>query len=167
MYADDITDELQQVVADFTAIEERCVVLLGMHAALVNKHLAVVSRTARNGRHHFLPISFLAGFWGQNFDVLTGTIEQGWPAFLLLSVGLSTACVVVTVILLKRRNWNQPPLRRVVVVPSRYTAPANGSSASVAVSPGSVAAVPVPRRRSPAPSPAATAAKTAPLRNAA
>ena len=34
------------------------------------------------------------------------TIEQGWPAFLLLSVGLSAACVVVTVILLKRRNWN-------------------------------------------------------------
>jgi magnesium transporter len=23
----------------------------------------------------FLPISFLAGFWGQTFNVLTGTIE--------------------------------------------------------------------------------------------
>ena len=33
----------------------------------------------------------------------------------------------------------------VVVVPSRHTASAHGSSASVAVSPGSVAAVPVPR----------------------
>jgi hypothetical protein len=29
--------------------------------------------------------SFLAGF-GDRTDVLTGTIEQGWPAFLLLSV---------------------------------------------------------------------------------
>ena len=106
MYAEDITDELEQVVADFTAIEERCVVLLGMHAALVNKHVAVVSRRLATVATIFLPISFLAGFWGQNFDVLTGTIEQGWPAFLLLSVGLSAACVVVTVILLKRRNWN-------------------------------------------------------------
>jgi magnesium transporter len=106
MYAEDITDQLQQVVADFTAIEERCVVLLGMHAALVNKHVAVVSRRLATVATIFLPISFLAGFWGQNFDVLTGTIEQGWPAFLLLSVGLSAACVVVTVILLKRRNWN-------------------------------------------------------------
>jgi len=106
LYAEDINDELQQVVADFTAIEERCVVLLGMHAALVNKHVAVVSRRLATVATIFLPISFLAGFWGQNFDVLTGTIEQGWPAFLLLSVGLSAACVVVTVILLKRRNWN-------------------------------------------------------------
>ena len=24
----------------------------------------------------FLPISFLAGFWGQKFDVLTGSIER-------------------------------------------------------------------------------------------
>jgi magnesium transporter len=44
LYAEDINDELQQVVADFTAIEDRCVGLLGLHAALANKHLAAVSR---------------------------------------------------------------------------------------------------------------------------
>jgi magnesium transporter len=54
----------------------------------------------------FLPISFLAGFWGQNFNVLTGSIEKGWPAFLVLGVGLSTACVVVAVVMLTRRRWN-------------------------------------------------------------
>ena len=54
----------------------------------------------------FLPISFLAGFWGQNFDALTGSIEKGWPAFLVLGVGLSVACVAVTVFILSRRGWN-------------------------------------------------------------
>ena len=54
----------------------------------------------------FLPLSFLAGFWGQNFDVLTGTIEKGWPAFLILSVGLSVLFVMVTPIALNRRRWN-------------------------------------------------------------
>ena len=49
---------------------------------------------------------WLAGFWGQNFNVLTGSIEKGWPAFLVLGVGLSTACVVVAVVLLSRRRWN-------------------------------------------------------------
>jgi magnesium transporter len=44
LYAEDINDELQQVVADFAAIEERCVALLGLHAALASKHLATVSR---------------------------------------------------------------------------------------------------------------------------
>jgi len=29
----------------------------------------------------FLPISFLAGFWGQNFNVLTGSIEKDGRRF--------------------------------------------------------------------------------------
>jgi magnesium transporter len=41
----------------------------------------VVSRRLAAVATIFLPISFLAGFWGQNFTVLTGTIEKGWPTF--------------------------------------------------------------------------------------
>jgi magnesium transporter len=106
LYAEDINDELQQVLADLTAIEERCAALLGLHAALANKHVAVVSRRLAAVATIFLPIAFLAGFWGQNFDVLTGSIEKGWPAFLILGVGLSVACVAVTVLMLSRRGWN-------------------------------------------------------------
>ena len=105
-YAEDIYDELQQAVADLTAIEERCAGLLALHASLASKHLAVVSRRLAAVATIFLPISFLAGFWGQNFNVLTGSIEKGWPAFLVLGVGLSTACVVVAVVLLSRRRWS-------------------------------------------------------------
>jgi magnesium transporter len=106
LYAEDINDELQQVLADLTAIEERCAALLGLHAALANKHVAVVSRRLAAVATIFLPIAFLAGFWGQNFNVLTGSIEKGWPAFLVLGVGLSVACVAVTVFMLSRRGWN-------------------------------------------------------------
>jgi magnesium transporter len=106
LYAEDINDQLQQVVADLTAIEERCNTLLGLHAALASKHVAVVSRRLAAVATIFLPISFLVGFWGQNFDVLTGDIEKGWPAFLVLGVGLSAACVAVTVFVLSRRGWN-------------------------------------------------------------
>ena len=105
LYAEDINDELQQVVADFTAIEERCAALLVLHASLASKHLAVVSRRLADVATIFLPISFLAGFWGQNFNVLTGSIEKGWPAFLVLGVGLSVACVAVIVFMLSRRGW--------------------------------------------------------------
>jgi magnesium transporter len=105
-YAEDISDELQQVVADFTAIEERCIALLNLHAALASKHVASVSRRLAAVATIFLPISFLVGFWGQNFNVLTGRIEHGWPAFLGLSVGLNAACVAVIVIMLSRRSWN-------------------------------------------------------------
>jgi len=106
LYAEDISDQLQQAVAGLTAIEERCSALLVLHASLASKHLAVVSRRLAAVATIFLPISFLAGFWGQNFNVLTGTIEKGWTAFLILGVGLNVACVVVTVFLLSRRRWN-------------------------------------------------------------
>ena len=106
LYAEDISDQLQQVVAGLTALEERCIALLALHASLASKHLAVVSRRLAAVATIFLPISFLAGFWGQNFNVLTGTIEKGWPAFLLLGVGLSAACAGVTVLVLSRRSWN-------------------------------------------------------------
>ena len=106
LYAQDINDEIQHIVADLTAIEERCISLLGLHASIAGNHLAVVSRRLAAVATIFLPISFLAGFWGQNFNVLTGTIEKGWTAFLILGVGLNVACVVVTVFLLSRRRWN-------------------------------------------------------------
>jgi magnesium transporter len=105
LYAEDISDELQQIVADFTAIEERGAALLVLHASLASKHLGVVSRRLADVATIFLPISFLAGFWGQNFGVLTGSIEKGWPAFLVLGVGLSVACVAVIVFMLSRRSW--------------------------------------------------------------
>jgi magnesium transporter len=57
-YAEDIYDELQQVVADLTAIEERCSALLGLNASLASKHLAVVSRRLATVATIFLPISF-------------------------------------------------------------------------------------------------------------
>jgi magnesium transporter len=106
LYAEDINDELHQIVVDLTGIDDRCTALLSLHASLVSKHLAVVSRRLAAVATIFLPISFLAGFWGQNFDVLTGSIERGWPAFLVLGVGLSAACVMATVVMLRRRNWN-------------------------------------------------------------
>ena len=103
-YAEDISDQLQQVVAGLAAIEERCAALLALHASLASKHLAVVSRRLAAVATIFLPISFLAGFFGQNFSALVGSIE-GWPAFLILGVGLCVACAGVTVFVLSRRGW--------------------------------------------------------------
>jgi magnesium transporter len=106
LYAEDISDELQQAVTGLAAIEERCIALLALHASLASKHLAVVSRRLAAVATIFLPIAFLAGFWGENFNVLTGSVEKGWPAFLVLGVGLSAACAGVTVFILRRRGWN-------------------------------------------------------------
>jgi len=81
LYAQDINDEIQHIVADLTAIEKRCISLLGLHASIAGNHLAVVSRRLAAVAIIFLPISFLAGFWGENFNVLTGTIERDGRRF--------------------------------------------------------------------------------------
>ncbi|MBV8432258.1 MAG: hypothetical protein JO244_13915, partial [Solirubrobacterales bacterium] len=79
--------------------------LLGLQASLAGNHLAAVSRRLAAVATIFLPISFLAKFWGQNFTVLTGTLEKGWGAFLILGVGLTVACVLVTIFILRCRRW--------------------------------------------------------------
>ncbi len=66
---------------------------------MVSRRLAAVATI-------FLPISSLAGFWGENFNVLTSTVEKGWAAFLVLSLGLNVACVLVTIFILSRRSRN-------------------------------------------------------------
>jgi Mg2+ and Co2+ transporter CorA len=47
LYADDINDELQQVVADLTVIGERCVALLALHASLATSVPAARRGTER------------------------------------------------------------------------------------------------------------------------
>jgi hypothetical protein len=55
LYAEDIDDELQQVVAEFTAIQERSAALLVLHASLASKRVAVVSRRLADVATIFLP----------------------------------------------------------------------------------------------------------------
>jgi len=105
LYLEDLSDELLRIVADLTAIEERCITLLGLQASLSGNHLAVVSRRLAAVATIFLPISFLAGFFGENFNVLTGTAEKGTAAFWILSIGLTMACILVTTFILRRRRW--------------------------------------------------------------
>ena len=64
----------------FTAIEERCVALLGLHAALASKHLATVSRRLAAVASIFLPFSFLVGFWDRTST--SSPAATGWPTTL-------------------------------------------------------------------------------------
>jgi magnesium transporter len=105
LYAGDIADELRLMVSDLAAIGDRCLAALGLHAAMVGNRQGAASRQLAAVATVFLPITFVVGFFGMNFDVLVADLERGWPVFLLLGVALNVICIVVTLWWLGRRGW--------------------------------------------------------------
>jgi magnesium transporter len=63
----------------------------------VMKQLAVIATI-------FLPLSWLTGFFGQNFGWLTGHIGH-WPAFVGVGVGTELVALAVLLAFFKRRGW--------------------------------------------------------------
>jgi magnesium transporter len=53
----------------------------------------------------FLPISWLTGFFGQNFGYLTGTIEPRAWAFWGLGIGLEVVAVLAIFYYFRRQHW--------------------------------------------------------------
>src|SRR5262249_42066104 len=64
----------------------------------IMKRLAIIATI-------FLPISWLTGFFGQNFGYLTGTIEPPQWAFWVLGIGLELVAVIAIFYYFRRQRW--------------------------------------------------------------
>jgi magnesium transporter len=63
----------------------------------VMKQLAIIATI-------FLPLSFLTGFFGQNFAWLVGNLG-GWPTFVIVGLGTELVAVAALYWLFRRRGW--------------------------------------------------------------
>jgi magnesium transporter len=64
----------------------------------INKQLTIIATI-------FLPLTFLTGFFGQNFSLLTNHVIDSEWSFWVLGIGLLFASVAVLAIWFRRRGW--------------------------------------------------------------
>ena len=64
----------------------------------VSKQLTIIATI-------FLPLTFLTGFFGQNFAVLTGHVETSLVSFLLLGIGLMVVSTIGFLVFFRRKRW--------------------------------------------------------------
>ncbi|HTZ08694.1 MAG TPA: magnesium transporter CorA family protein [Acidimicrobiales bacterium] len=75
------------------------------HLSMVSNRLNVVMKQLAIIATLFLPLSFLTGFFGQNFAWLTGHAESSMLQFFLLGIGTEVVAIALLAILFKRRGW--------------------------------------------------------------
>jgi magnesium transporter len=75
------------------------------HLSMVSNRLNVVMKQLAIIATIFLPLGFLTGFFGQNFQWLNDHLQAGIGDFVFLGIGTELVAIVVLFILFKRRGW--------------------------------------------------------------
>jgi magnesium transporter len=79
--------------------------VMDTHLSTVSNRLNVVMKQLTIIATIFLPLSFLTGFFGQNFAYLVRVWLTPTWSFFVLGLGLELAAVVFLVTLFYRRGW--------------------------------------------------------------
>ncbi|GGG57618.1 magnesium transporter CorA family protein [Epilithonimonas arachidiradicis] len=98
----DLMDKQKDVIADFDHVNAQTVNLISMFLALSDQKANQVMKLLAMYSVYFLPITFIAGIYGMNFDNMPELHHKKGYYFTL---GLMALIVIVTFIYMRRKKW--------------------------------------------------------------
>ena len=98
----DLLDKQKDVIADFYHVNAQTVNLISMFLALSDQKANQVMKLLAIYSVYFLPITFIAGVYGMNFDNMPELHHKNGYYFTL---GLMVLIVVITFIYTRRKKW--------------------------------------------------------------
>jgi magnesium transporter len=103
-YFRDLYDHLIRVADQVDNYRDLLSSVMDTHLSTVSNRLNVVMKQLTIIATIFLPLSFLTGFFGQNFGYLVRHIMSPWT-FIVFGIGVEAAAVIVLVVLFYKRHW--------------------------------------------------------------
>ena len=103
-YLRDVHDHLARLSERIETYRELLMGVMDTYFSANSRNLNTVVKQLTVIAAIFLPLSFIAGFFGQNFGWLVRHIS-GWPEFFILGVGLQVFTVALMLAYFKRRGW--------------------------------------------------------------
>ena len=104
-YFRDLYDHLIRISDLVDSYRDLLTGAMDTHLSTVSNRLNVVMKQLTIIATVFLPLSWLTGFFGQNFSLLTGNVLSHSWSFWVLGIGLELAAAVGLVYVFRRRGW--------------------------------------------------------------
>ena len=103
-YFRDVYDHLIRISDLIDTYRDLLTGAMDVYLSTVSNRLNVVMKQLAIIATIFLPLSFVTGFFGQNFGFMVRHVAGG-PAFIVLGIGLELAVVAGLLLMFKRRGW--------------------------------------------------------------
>lgn len=102
MFLRDLQDHVIQINDSVDSLRDTTTSLLSLHMSLAGNRMNEVMKVLTIMASIFIPLTFLAGIYGMNFENMPELkTAWGYPAVLTLMAG----CVVVMLVYFKRKRW--------------------------------------------------------------
>ncbi len=104
-YFRDVYDHLIRVSDELDTYRDLLTGAMDVYLSTVSNKLNVVMKQLGVVATFFLPLSFLTGFFGQNFAYLTAHVQTPTWSFFVWGIGLDLASVLAFVVFFRKRGW--------------------------------------------------------------